>query len=274
MKRFCLLLVTLYVSLMSFAQQKSELYLREPVFKEGEKATYNLYFNLGFIWLHAGDVKFECSAAKKNGKDCYKLSVIGYTLGTFEKFYVIRDTFVSYIDKTTLEPVAYEDYKHEDKYYSSTKYVYTPNGDSVLVNYHRDKKNNSWDKQYNIAKNVYDLISCCYTTRNVNFNAFVRNQPVPLSLMYDDDVHSLGLTFQGKKNLKIKNGTKYRALYFTPSVISGGLFRHNEDLGVYVADDDNHVPIYVEAKLRMGTAVASLAKVEGTKYPVTSVIKK
>lgn len=274
MKRIGLLLVTFFIVMFSFAQNKSGLYLREPVFKEGEKATYNIYFNLGFIWVNAGDVKFECSSAQKNGKDCYKLSVVGYTKGMFEKYYVIRDTFVSYIDKNTLEPVAYEDYKHEDKYYSSARYVYTPQGDSVFVNYHRDKKNNSWDKSFNIAKEVYDLISCCYTTRNINADALVRKQAIPLNMLYEDKSYALGLTFQGKKNLKIKNGSKYKTMYFTPSVISGGLFKNEEDLGVYVADDDNHVPVYVEAKLKMGSAVASLEKIEGTKYPITSLIKK
>ncbi|MCQ2199053.1 MAG: DUF3108 domain-containing protein [Paludibacteraceae bacterium] len=274
MKRIGLLLVTLLMAVLSFAKTNKELYLREPVFQVGEKATYNIYFNLGFIWVHAGDVKFECSSAMKNGKDCYKLSVTGYTLGMFEKYYVIRDTFVSYIDKKTLDPVAYEDHKHEDKYISSTSYVYTPNGDSVLVNYHRDKKNNSWGKQYNIAKDVYDLISCCYTTRNINTDALVRKQQVPLNMMYEDGVHQLGLSFQGKKNLKVKNGTKYKTMYFTPSVISGGLFKHEEDLGVYVADDANHIPVYVEAKLKMGSAVASLEKIEGAKYPITSIIKR
>ena len=33
-------------------------YQTTPVFQYGEKATFRLYYNLGFVWIHAGNVDF------------------------------------------------------------------------------------------------------------------------------------------------------------------------------------------------------------------------
>ncbi|MEE1062371.1 MAG: DUF3108 domain-containing protein, partial [Paludibacteraceae bacterium] len=61
---------------------------------------------------------------------------------------------------------------------------------------------------------------------------------------------------------------------FVPTLIKGDLFKNDEDLKIYVADDDNHYPVYVEASLKMGKAVASLESISGTKYELSSKKKK
>ncbi len=251
-------------------------YLDTPVFKVGEKASYGIYFNLGFISMKAGVVNFSVDEAIVRGEDCYKLQVDGYTQGMFEKFYVVRDTFVSYINKKTLKPVYYHDGKHEDNYWSYTTYFYTYNKgkDSLHVNYEHVKRKGTSKSEFNISKNACDLISTCYKVRNVDVASMSRGDIASFSLLFEDMVYELGMKFVKKETVKLKNGKKYKTSVFVPTLIKGDLFKNDEDLKIYVADDNNHYPVYVEASLKMGKAVASLESISGTKYEISAVKKK
>lgn len=273
-KHIITLIIAMVLSAGSVFSQIS--YVDTPVFKVGEKATYGIYFNLGFISMKAGKVHFEVGEAVVRGEDCYKLMVNGYTQGMFERFYVVRDTFTSYISKKTLLPVYYHDGKHEDSYWSYSTYLYTDNGkaDSLHVNFEYIKRKGTSKTEFNISKKACDLVTTCYKIRNIDVASMSRGDVAAFSLLFEDIVYELGLKFTGKENVKLKDGSKYRTSVFVPTLIKGDLFKNDEDLKVYVADDDNHYPVYVEASLKMGKAVASLESISGTKYEQTGKKKK
>lgn len=274
MKHIMSLIIAMMLSVGNIFSQAS--YVDTPVFKVGEKATYGVYFNLGFISMKAGKIHFEVGEAVVRGEDCYKLSVNGYTQGMFERFYVVRDTFTSYISKKTLQPVYYHDGKHEDSYWSYSTYLYTDNGkaDSLHVNFEYIKRKGTSRTEFNISKNACDLVATCYKVRNLDVASLSRGDVAAFSLLFEDIVYELGLKFTGKETVKLKDGSKYKTLVFVPTLIKGDLFKNDEDLKIYVADDDNHYPVYVEASLKMGKAVASLESISGTKYELSGKKKK
>lgn len=274
MKHIMSLIIAMMLSVENIFSQAS--YVDTPVFKVGEKATYGIYFNLGFISMKAGKIHFEVGEAVVRGEDCYKLSVNGYTQGMFERFYVVRDTFTSYISKKTLQPVYYHDGKHEDSYWSYSTYLYTDNGnaDSLHVNFEYIKRKGTSRTEFNISKKACDLVATCYKVRNLDVASLSRGDVAAFSLLFEDIVYELGLKFTGKETVKLKDGSKYKTSVFVPTLIKGDLFKNDEDLKIYVADDDNHYPVYVEASLKMGKAVASLESISGTKYELSGKKKK
>ena len=70
-----------------------------------------------------------------------------------------------------------------------------------------------------------------------------------------------------------RNGKKYKALKFMPTLITGDLFENEDDMAVYVSDDDNHIPLLIEAKIKVGSVKAMLNTIENSKYPLSSLIK-
>lgn len=274
MKHFISLIIAMVLSVGSIFSQIT--YVETPVFQVGEKATYSLYFNLGFISMKAGKINFSVGEAVVRGEDCYKLTVDGYTQGMFERFYVVRDTFTSYISKKTLQPVYYHDGKHEDSYWSYSTYLYTYNEktDSLHVDFEYIKRKGTSNTSFNIGNKAGDLVATCYKIRNIDVASMSRGDIAAFSLLFEDIVYELGLKFVGKETVKLKNGNKYKASVFVPKLIKGDLFKNDEDLKIYVADDDNHYPVYVEASLKMGKAVASLDKITGTKYEQSGLKKK
>ena len=86
MRRWCVLI---FLFLASFGVNAQLLMKDEPAFKEGEVATYNVYYNLGFVWIHAGDVVFSVKANTEKGANYYLLQVAGYTIKSFDNLYCI-----------------------------------------------------------------------------------------------------------------------------------------------------------------------------------------
>ncbi len=271
MKKLLIIILTVLSSINCWAADYE--YLEEPVFKVGEKAVFNLYYNLGFVWIHAGDCTFKTQERKFNGQNVVGLLVTGTTTSTFDKMYCIRDSFESYMDAKTLRPVYYHEAKHEDSYVSKITYNYKETDKGVDVQMNRFKRNKTDEKTFSLDKNTLDLIFSCYNFRNLNTDKLDVNQTVPFNMLFDDDVYNLGLTFKGKTTVKLKNGKKYKALKFVPKLITGDLFKKEDDMVIYVSDDMNHVPLMIEAKIKVGSVKAMLSDYSHAKYPQTSLIK-
>lgn len=248
-------------------------YYSEPVFESGEKATYNLYYNLGFIWVHAGDCIFKAQTKKYNNENVMNLSVVGLTTKTFDKMYTIRDTFEVYQNLSDHTPLFYKQDKHENSYTSHLTYVYNyDNG--VSVNMRKNRKGKLSEELIKLDDNTLDLISSCYHFRNLDTDKLKVNQTIPFNMVFDNETYSLGLVYKGKTKVTLKNGKKYKALKFMPKLITGDLFEDEDDMAVYVTDDKNHIPLMIEAKIKVGSVKAMLSDISHNKYPLDSYLGK
>ncbi len=259
---------------MAEANANEGLYLKDNVFQHGETAKFNIYFNWGFIWIHAGEVRFSVQTQKLDGKKVYSLKVVGVTIKSFEKMYSIRDTFEALVDTVHISPIRYREAKHEGNYYAKTNYVYNKKRDSSSVYMDFTRKKRQWKDTIQIARNVADLITTCYRIRNLDINRLAINQTIPFPMLFDSEIFDLGLTYQGKEKIELRNGKKYHARKFTPKLITGDLFKKDEDMTIYVSDDENHIPLLIEAKIKVGYIKAVLAEVKNTKTPMKSLILK
>ena len=273
MKKWIGILLILFSFITAKAQSNGN-YLKTPVFQVGETARFSLYFNWGFIWVHAGDIDFSIQTKKRNGEAVYSLKVVGYTIKSFEKMYQIKDTFETFVDTVHFLPVHYKEIKHEGSYYANNQYFFDRKQDSTLVRMNFARKNRQWKDSIKIGNNVADLIATCYKVRNLNINKLMQNQTIPFPMLLDNKVYDLGLKYKGKEIIKLRNGGKYNAHKFTPKLVTGDLFKKEEDMTIYVSDDENHVPLLIEAKITVGYIKAVLSEIKNTKTPMSSLISK
>jgi len=274
MKKYAILPVLLLILSVTAKAETKGLYLETPVFQSGETAKFHIYFNWGFIWVHAGDVDFSVQTKNLNGERVLSLKVTGYTHSAFEKMYRIRDTFEVFVDTLNYNPVYYREVKHEDRYYANTRYTYKRQKDSTTIYANFIRKTREWKDTLRINNNTFDLVTTCYRVRNLDDKKLVKNQLIPIPMLFDNVVHNLGLTYKGKETVTVRGKGKYRALKFVPKLVTGDLFKKEGDMTIYVSDDANHVPLLVEAKIKVGYIKAVLADVKNTKYPMSSFISK
>ncbi len=248
----------------------------EIAFKGGEKATYYIYFNLGPIWIHAGDVLFTVKERTVKNESLFDMQLAGSSTKSFDRFYCIRDTYSVTVKKEGLLPLNYREVKHEDSYFSDNRYRFDwkENDKDSKVYFEFNKKGRLSYDTLSIQRGVLDLITSCYRIRSVDMTKVKKGQQIPFRLVLDKEIYNLTVKYCGEETIKLKNKKKYKALKFTPKLVTGDIFEDEDAMSIYVSNDENHVPLYIEAKIKVGYVKVMLNDVQNTKYPMSSVLAK
>jgi hypothetical protein len=63
-------------------------------------------------------------------------------------------------------------------------------------------------------------------------------------------------------------------MVFMPVVLKGRVFKEEEDLQIYVSDDENKIPVGVKANILVGSVKMTLTDVEGLRNPPRALISE
>ena len=69
------------------------------------------------------------------------------------------------------------------------------------------------------------------------------------------------IEYLGKCQLKTSYGT-YQTIKFRPKLLEGTIFKGGDQMIVYVTDDENKIPVYVETPILVGKIKVFLTKAE------------
>src|SRR6185369_6602670 len=75
-------------------------------FKDDEKLTFRVFYNVGFVWINAGNVHFNTKAEEVNHRKVYHITGTGKTAKSYV-FFKVNDKYETYIDKETLLPLRF-----------------------------------------------------------------------------------------------------------------------------------------------------------------------
>lgn len=251
--------------------------VKNTSFKPGEFVGYDIYYNWGFIWIHAGNVNFSVGEVYYKKKPSYRFYVAGNSLNTFDRFYHIRDTLMSIADKETLLPYYYKRATHEDSYWAQDEYFFfntTARRTSLVADCRRRKGVRTVDT-LTFNGNVTDLVTVFYRVRNINFDQMKVNQKYTFSIVFDNDKKPFNLNFRylGKGDVKLKNGKKYHCIMLRPLLIKGNVFKDEDGMTIWLSDDRNRIPVMIESKIRVGSVKAMLTNAANTLYPLNVISK-
>ena len=263
LSRMRLLFLSFYL-LMIFGV--SPIFARDTPFVAGERIVYKLYYNWNFVWLSAGEVIFEI----KDEGDYYHIDVTGRTYPSYEWFYKVRDKYHRYIDKKTLLPVLYIRDIQQGSYihYEKIEFDYI---NKRITSYTGRTMKEARPKVIPMPYHVYDLVSSMYFLRGINLNEFKSSKKVDFSLVLDNRIYDMDLICQKEhKNFSVKESGNFKVLECQGELISGGMFKEDTKMKVYVGDDENKLPLVIESPLAVGSVKAVLKSYENLKHPLTS----
>jgi len=253
------------------SQEKSGI--ENFAFQSGEKLTFRGYYNWGFIWVAAGEVKLEVKNESYSDKPAYKIEALGRSLKAFDWFFKLRDTISCYVDTTSLKPFYFDRKTHEGDYIARHEYWFDYDKDQIYSKIRKRQKPEKKDTLEN--KNISsDIVSVAYYTRNLDFSKYKKKEKIPLRMLIDNEVHNLYIRYKGIENVKLKSGEVYECLKFSPMLVKGHLFKGGEDMTIWVSNDRNRVPIMVEAKVLIGSVKGLLNSYEGLRSTRNSHFKR
>ena len=67
-------------------------------YKDGEKLTFKVYYNLNFVWINAGNAQFNLKSETADGHKVYHITGDGKTAKSYELFFKVNDKYDTYID--------------------------------------------------------------------------------------------------------------------------------------------------------------------------------
>jgi len=73
-------------------------------YADGEEIVYKVYYNLGLVWIGAGEVVFKI----RDRHDHIEYSVTGRTFKAYDPVFMVRDYYVSHLDKESCLPTAFK----------------------------------------------------------------------------------------------------------------------------------------------------------------------
>ena len=261
MKRIVgLVFIVLIFALNAFGQDSSFRTITNKAFKSGEILEFRIHYGV----VDAGEARLEVKEKtyKVQNRSTYHIVGTGYTTGAFDWFFKVRDRYESYIDKSALIPWIFIRRVDEGGY--------TKNQD-VTFN-HFEHTATSDKLTIPVPDNVQDLISAFFYARTLDYSNAKIGSVFPFHAYLDDEVFEMTIKYIGKEQIKTRLGT-FNCIKFRPMLLQGRVFKEEEDMTVWVTDDDNRIVVRAEAKILVGSIKMDLKGYSGLANPLTSKLK-
>ena len=221
--------------------------------------------------MAAGEVTFTSAYEEYKGRKAYHFVGSGATYPKYDWFYKVRDKYESWADTATMKPVRFIRDSHEGSTKIYNDYVFDHRKKLV---YTWSRKNDEKLKSDSVKTTgcTIDVMTAIYYARCIDFNKYKPNDTIPITLVLDNKLYPVHIRYTGKAVYHHKELGKFNCIIFKPLLIEGTIFKGGEDMTVWVTDDKNKVPLYVETPIVVGTIKVFLTEMKGLRNPVTSKV--
>jgi len=241
--------------------------LTNHTFQHGEKLVYKLYYQLGFIWVPAGEVVFTV----KDVGSAYEMSATGKTYSSYENIFKVNDYFYSKVDKSTMLPRNFVRIIEEGKYrlYDSIAFDQKRN---VAMTYHGKTKDSAKPQMHRLNNCMHDIVSNMYNIRNLETSTLKKGDQIGLDMFFDKEVYPVNIKYAGRETKDIKGLGDYKTIKMVPDLVSGNVFKDGDKMTIWVSDDRNKIPLLIESPVSVGSIKAVLKSYSGLKHDLSSKI--
>lgn len=248
--------------------------LAAQLYQPGEVLDYRVSYKAKmFPNTEVGSVQVATTETEFEGRTYYKVVGLGRTLPTYRWFFNLEDTYTVHVDPETLHPVRFESDIREGDYTFASTYVYDWPQGKVYTQWHK-RKNPVHKKTMELTPQSMDAISLFFNLRTAVFEGDDAGEPQALQMVLEDTIRHLKYRFIGREQKKIRNMGKFKTLKFDCQLgtSEGFSFTDGTVFTVWISDDDNKIPLYMESPVRIGSIQAYISGYRGLKYPLTSKV--
>lgn len=234
---------------------------QRKAFQSGERLKYSVHYGP----IRGGEAILEVREGKYNDMSVNHLYLNGKTVGLANKLYSVNDTYQSFTNKRTDLPFMSIRDINENRYkkYTVQTFDHTTRKDSTIVN--------STDTGEVLApKNANDILSAFYYLRNqLLWKPIKVGDTLVVETYFSDEAYSMRVRFLGYETISTKLG-KIRCMKFVPIVITGRVFKNEDDMIVWFSHDKNFLPIRVRFNIFVGSVYCDLVEYRGLLHPFDS----
>ena len=264
-------IIILLISVMALVLGAS----REPVYPEVNQESFApgeaLIYKASFGFFRVGEAKVVIDERVRAIEDrpAYKVDIYGRTTGMVDWVAQVDDHWGAYVDTTALLPhLSYRNIKEGD--YRKNEITRFNHSDGVIERLTLDQKTGKYKSPevYRFQQeDLRDIVAGYLYLRTVDFSDRVPGDVIRINGFLEDTIYPLDFEFIGRERLKTKAGS-FNALRLRPLMPEGGIFDGKKSVTMWLSDDENKIPLRVEAKMFVGNASFEITEFQHLKNPV------
>ena len=244
-------------------------------FHAGEEVSFVMHYKWGAINSDVGYATVTLDSLTYNGEKAYCCKVYGRTTKLYDLFFRVREDFRSWFTRDGMRPLKFTRDTQEGRYQARNTYIYdwsAPEPHIVADVYSTSSGQRNLSLPLNSC--TFDLPALFYYARNMDFDNIEPGKRYPMTFAIDDDIYNVYFILYGRETINVKGLGTVRTIKFAAKLLEGEVFKGEEDMMMWVTDDENRIPVYFEAPLLVGMATGRVIGYSGLKYPFTSLIEK
>ena len=244
------------------------------VFQAGEELSFALQYTWGAMNTDVGHATIRLDTLTFNGEKAFLIDAFGKTTRFFDWVFKVREDFKSWFTRDGLRPLKFTRDTYEGGYEARNTFIYrwaekTPYIDADVYSSSSGQRN----PDLPLTPCTFDIPSLFFYARNMDFDAVEPGRKYPMTFAIDDDVYNVYFILYGRETIKVKGIGTVKTIKFAAKLLEGEVFKGEEDMMIWVTDDENRLPVYFEAPLLVGFATGRLTGYDGLKYPFTSLVE-
>ncbi|MGI4833995.1 MAG: DUF3108 domain-containing protein [Janthinobacterium lividum] len=238
-------------------------------FRTGETIRYKVHYGI----INAGEAVIETSNNLERVADrpCYRATVSGRTLGSFDFFMHVRDTWRAYIDTASILPLRSTRDIAEGTYRKKEVVDFDQTHDVVNVLQTHTKEPIHYT--FKVPNNVQELVSGFYFLRTLDYDHMKPGEVIRMGGFFDESAFNLEVVYKGRELVETKAGLVH-ALKLVPRMPKNHIFRGEDAIKVYFSDDKNKIPVLFQAELFVGAVKVDMYQAEGLKAKLNIVARQ
>ncbi len=260
MKIALLFVISLLAQWPAVAQDSGFCGVRNFSFQPGEKLTYKVYYNVGMMYIGAGEVTFSVSLEHLGGKAVYHVLGDGRTYRSYDWIFKVRDRYETYIDTATMLPARFIREVNEGDYHKENEVTFDQTAHTAV----------SRNGTFQVPPCVQDVMSAIYYARNIDFDQYQPGDKIPFTMFLDNEVYHIYVRYMGRETVDTRYG-KFKAIRFKPLLIKGTIFEGGEKMTVWVTDDKNRIPVRVNSPISVGNIKVDMIGYKNLRYPLSAL---
>ena len=232
---------------------------KNEAFKRGEVLEFRMHY--GIIDAGVASLSITDEAIQIGGRRTFHVVGLGKSKGAFDWFFKVRDRYETYIDEQAIVPWLFVRRVSEGSYTCKQDYIF---------NHFNQKVNVGEGKTYDIEPNMQDMVSAFYNARTMDLSGAKAGDTYAINAFVDKEVFPVKIKFIGRETITTDLGT-FKCLKFRPIIQQGRIFKHEEDLNIWITDDKNHIPIKGQADVLVGSIKMELTSYSGLANTIAKI---
>ena len=229
-------------------------------FEDGEVLEYRLHYGI----FNTSYASLKLNNERLDNKIVYHAAGYGKTTGLARLFFKVEDYYDSYFDINTINPLLFKRNIDEGGYTKNLEIVFDQPKQIAYINNIKAQKRT----EVKTEPNSQDLISSLYYLRKFFTTEDVQeNEYFNINMFYDSKNRFFELQYLGKETIKTRLG-EIECLKFKPTTKRSRIFRGEGSITIWLSDDQNRIPVRIQADLLIGSIKADLNNFEGLVSPL------